>query len=309
MSQINQGQKGGETADFWARYQIVLNKVKKRFLRKPNVTEATDQFCALAVECEQKELWQFAGLCYLAAARCHGTLKNTSSEINFLIKGGRQFLIAEKKNYDIGCPSLGHENMLVAVSCFSHSSLRCNNQMGFNTLSAGLAIELALSLGANSAGIQQLRKSIDTFPTPKAINTLTSYYIEQGDYVAALNVLNEFVEFVKAYINIGIRGNYNVILRQCEITRVLLLLILQPSPKRLAPSLVQVLEKYTWIEEGTNNGLDMNEDEFLLLQSLVLACQSRDFQVLFELEGELWPYFNAEQKELLHKLIRVLTLQ
>lgn len=53
----------------------------------------------------------------------------------------------------------------------------------------------------------------------------------------------------------------------------------------------------------------MNEDELLLLQSLVLACQSRDFQILFELEGELWPYLNAEQKELLHKLIRVLTLQ
>lgn len=53
----------------------------------------------------------------------------------------------------------------------------------------------------------------------------------------------------------------------------------------------------------------MNEDELLLLQSLVLACQSRDFQILLELEGELWPYLNAEQKELLHKLIRVLTLQ
>ncbi|XP_015187216.1 PREDICTED: factor VIII intron 22 protein-like isoform X2 [Polistes dominula] len=296
MSQINQGQKV-DTADILARYQIISNKIKKRFLRKPNITEANDQFCALAVECEQKELWQYAGLCYLAAARCHGTLKNASSEISLLIKAGRQFLTAEKKNNDIGCPSLGQENMVTAVSCFRHSSLRCSNQMGFNTLSAGLAIELALSLGANSAGIQQLRKSIDTFPTPK------------GDHVAALNVLNEFVEFVKTYINIGIRSNYNVILRRCEITRVLLLLILQPSPKRLAPSLVQVLEKYTWVEEGTNNGLDMSEDELLLLQSLVLACQSRDFQVLFELEGELWPYFNAEQKELLHKLIKVLTLQ
>lgn len=67
----------------------------------------------LAVECEQKELWQYAGLCYLAAARCHGTLKNASSEINLLIKAGRQFLTAEKKNNDIGCPSLGQENMLV----------------------------------------------------------------------------------------------------------------------------------------------------------------------------------------------------
>lgn len=40
------------------------------------------------------------------------------------------------------------------------------------------------------------------------------HVIIPGDYVTALNVLNEFVEFVKAYINIGIRGNYNVILRR-----------------------------------------------------------------------------------------------
>ena len=53
----------------------------------------------------------------------------------------------------------------------------------------------------------------------------------------------------------------------------------------------------------------MCEDELLLLQSLVLACQSHDYQALMELEGELWIYLNAEQKELLHKLIQVLTIQ
>lgn len=97
MSHINQRQRCEEGADILTKYQIISNKLKKRFLRKPNVTEASDQFCGLAIECEQKELWQYAGLCYLAAARCHGTLKNTSSEINLLIKAGRQFLTAEKK--------------------------------------------------------------------------------------------------------------------------------------------------------------------------------------------------------------------
>lgn len=44
-------------------------------------------------------------------------------------------------------------------------------------------------------------------------------------------------------------------LTRCEVTRVLLLLILQPSPQRLTPSLAQVLEKYAWIEENVNNGI------------------------------------------------------
>lgn len=71
---------------------------------------------ALATECEQKELWQYTGLCWLAAARCQGTLENVSSEINLLIKAGRQFLIAEKKNDDIGCPSIGYENIQVFLT-------------------------------------------------------------------------------------------------------------------------------------------------------------------------------------------------
>ncbi|KAG7199148.1 hypothetical protein KM043_018037 [Ampulex compressa] len=309
MSHMNQGQRIGEPVDFLTKYHTISNKLKKRFLRKPNVTEASDQFAALAIECEQKGLWQYAGLCSFSAARCQGTLENSAAELNYLIKAGRQFLIAQKKDSDIGCPSIGQENVQAAISCFGHSLARCSNQPGFNTMSAGLILELALALGPCSAGIQQLRKAIDVFPTSKAINTLVSYHIKQGDYVSALQILTEFVEYVEAYVAASARGNYNAILHRGEVTRVLLLLILQPSPQRLAPSLVQVLEKYTWIEESTNNGFNMSEDELLLLQSLVLACQSHDYQALLELEGELWPYFDAEQKELFHKLIQVFVMQ
>lgn len=66
------------------------------------------------------------------------------------------------------------------MSCFSHAIIRCTNQAGFNTISAGLSIELALVLGPSPASIQQLCKAIDIFPTSKAINTLVSFHINQG---------------------------------------------------------------------------------------------------------------------------------
>ncbi|KAH0944467.1 hypothetical protein HN011_007298 [Eciton burchellii] len=308
MAHINQGRGMGESVDLLTKFHNISNKLKKRFLRKPNVAEACDQFSTLANECEQKELWQYAGLCWLAAARCQGTLENGTSEINLLVKAGRQFLTAEKKDNVIGCPSVGQENIQAAVSCFGHSTIRCSNQSGFNAISASLSVELALALGPSPAGIQQLRKAIDVFPTSKAIDTLVSFHISQGDYVAALQILSEFVEFVEAYVAAGARGNYNATLHRCEVTRVLLLLILQPSPQRLTASLAQVLEKYAWAEENANNA-NMSEDESLLLQSLVLACQSHDHQAVLELENELYPYLDAEQKELLHKLILALSIQ
>lgn len=38
--------------------------------------------------------------------------------------------------------------------------------------------------------------------------------LSTGDYVAALQILNEFVEFVEACVVAGARGNYNAILHR-----------------------------------------------------------------------------------------------
>ncbi|XP_015592487.1 factor VIII intron 22 protein [Cephus cinctus] len=297
-----------ESNEILNTYRTISNKLKKRFLRKPNVTEASEQFAALGTQCEQKELWPYAGFCWLAAARCQATLGNNIAETNFLTKAGRQFLIAEKKDEDIGCSSIGRENFQAAVSCFGHSAAR-NSQLGFGIMSVSLAMELAAASGPSTAGVQHLKKAISMHPFPKVIDTLVSYFIKQDDYVAALQALNAFVEVIDN--NIGIAnvstGNYVVVLHRCEVTRVLLLLILQPTPQRIPPSLAQVLEKYAWIEDGISAGPGMCEDEVLLLQSLVLACQSNDCQALLELEGDLWIYLDTQQKELLRKLIQIMT--
>ncbi|XP_020706162.1 40-kDa huntingtin-associated protein-like isoform X2 [Athalia rosae] len=240
--------------EFLVQYHAISNKLKKRFLRKPNVSEACDQFGILATQCEQKELWQYAGLCWLAAARCQGTLGNATAEASLLARAGRQFLTAEKKNCVIGCPSPGQENIQAAVSCFGHSLARTQNQPESSVGAAGLALELANALGSSPAGSQQLRRALSIHTTPESLGMLASSYVKQGDYVMALNVLTELVELVEANVGTGNTptGNNCDILHRCEVSRVLLLLILQPTPQRLAPGLAQVLEKYAWIEESNN---------------------------------------------------------
>ncbi|XP_043273747.1 40-kDa huntingtin-associated protein-like [Venturia canescens] len=298
-----------ESNEFLAKYHVISNKLKKRFLRKPNVAEAAEQFAVLAIQCEQEELWQYAGLSWLAVARCYRTLGNTSAEINELMKAGRQFLTAEEKNNRIGCPSVGQENLQAAVSCFGHSVASVQSDHGFGMISAGTVIELASAIGPTPAGAQQLRKSISILPTTLAIGKLATFYTKQADYGAALSVITELVDLIEANVACTKTGNYRKILHKYEVDRVLLLLILQPTPQRLPASLGEVLEKYAWVEESSSVGANMCEDEFLLLQSLVLACQSHDIQALLELEGELWPYLDTEQKDLLRKLVQTLTTQ
>ena len=49
----------------------------------------------------------------------------------------------------------------------------------------------------------------------------------------------------------------------------------------------------------------MSEDLFILLQSLVLTCQSTDTSTLPDLEGQLWGFLSTEEQSLLRALVKI----
>lgn len=57
----------------------------------------------------------YAGLCWIAAARCEGSLGNIPGESNCLIRSARQFLNAELKDARLGCTSPSSENLQVLL--------------------------------------------------------------------------------------------------------------------------------------------------------------------------------------------------
>lgn len=102
----------------------------RRFLRKPNVTEACESFTALGQQCEDVEMPVYAGLCWIAAARCEGSLGNIPGESTCLVRSARQFLCAEFKDKHLGCTSPSNENLQVSLHyvlvvryCIIHSLL------------------------------------------------------------------------------------------------------------------------------------------------------------------------------------------
>ncbi|XP_024610472.1 factor VIII intron 22 protein [Neophocaena asiaeorientalis asiaeorientalis] len=166
---------GPEAGDFLARYRQVCNKLKKRFLRKPNVAEAGEQFGQLGRELRAQECLPYAAWCQLAVARCQQALFHGPGEALALTEAARLFLR------------------------------------------------------------QELR---------------------------------------------------------CEVSRVLLLLLLQPPPAKLLPEHAHTLEKYSW-EAFDGHGQDSSgplpEELFLLLQSLVMATHEKDTEAVKSLQVELWP--------------------
>ncbi|XP_050298046.1 40-kDa huntingtin-associated protein isoform X4 [Anthonomus grandis grandis] len=229
------------------QYRSITSKLKKRFLRKPNETEASESFAALGQQCESQELPQYAALSWLAAARCEGTLGNPVSETAYLLRAARQFFKAEQEDFLTGCTCVSTENLEVYLVTIMHL---------------------------------------------------------KGDYVSALHT---YQEITKALQNIPTGSQKCGLLLECEINMVFLLLILRPSPQKISSELTRILEKYTWADQSDSSliACKMSKKLFLLMQSIVLICQSVDTSSLREIESDFWPFLSVEQKDLLRTLCRI----
>lgn len=60
---------------------------------------------------------------------------------------------------------------------------------------------------------------------------------------------------------------------------------------------------FTWSLTSLSVTL-LPENVFLLLQSVVMACQEKDTESLKSLQTELWPLLTAEQNHLLHLVVQ-----
>ncbi|XP_064120878.1 40-kDa huntingtin-associated protein-like [Macrobrachium nipponense] len=297
--------------DFIVRYRGISSKLKKRFLRKPNVAEASEEFGQLARDLSEGEAWAQAGLCCVAVAKCEQTLVNPTTEVSAITQAARYFLKAEVINHHLHCPSF-NEHLMTAVSCFQHAIQLYIDQKK-PALAASLAMELGQalrSLGQPSEALTHLRVAAD-LQSASPLHYLTclgyiaSCKIDLGDLHGALTVFTQMTNVIEQHGGQPLTGAYKDILARCEISSLLILLTLQPLPQHTKPPHAHLLEKYSWTTPDIQQ-LNVSYDDaelVVLLQSLVLACQGRDSQALSTLSQHLTPLLGLEHLHLLHILI------
>ncbi|CAH1999319.1 unnamed protein product [Acanthoscelides obtectus] len=290
------------------QYRNTSGKLRKRFLRKPNVTEACESFTTLAKQCESLELPAYAGLCWIAAARCEGSLLNNTGETSSLVQSARQFFKAEENDFNLGCSSVSGEYLQAGLSCYAHAATRYPEGC---IIPIGLDLEIVDFLKCidrsefvhsylNDA-VELSKGGCDTYK--HCLELLASHFIDIGDYLAALQTLLEIAKLLQI---LPLNGARCEALLNCEIICVFLLLILRPSAQKLSSDLTKILEKYTWGDENDPSlkVSKMSAELFLLLQSLVTICQSVDTSGLVDLEADFWPWLSKQQKELLRTLVK-----
>ncbi|XP_043930554.1 40-kDa huntingtin-associated protein-like [Protopterus annectens] len=303
-------------ADFLLRYRAVSNKLKKRFLRKPNVAEAGEQFGHLAKELKQQDCLQYAGFCNLAMARCEQTLFNAPGEAMALTEAARLFLHAEKETHKLQCPSF-EEHLQAAINCYGFA-IKVYIELNQPVMAASLCLEVANALkemnkpGEAMVYFQRAAELQSQVPIEclLSLGNVASCKIMTRDYDGALAVFTE-TQLLAQEKGLHVPGSstpvgafLDVIVR-CEISRVLLLMLLQPPPQKLLPEHAQTLEKYDWESFDCHSQVNyLPENVFLLLQSVVMACQEKDIESLKVLQVELWPLLTSEQNHLLHLVLQ-----
>lgn len=130
--------------DVLGQYRTITSKLKRRFLKKPNVSEASGQFGSLAKELKRQDCPQYAGFCSLAKARCENTLSNAAGEIEALTGAARLFLEAEKCCLELKCPSF-EEHLTEAIHLYNQA-IKTHCAQGNSALGACLCLEIGDAL-------------------------------------------------------------------------------------------------------------------------------------------------------------------
>ncbi|XP_043535256.1 40-kDa huntingtin-associated protein [Chiloscyllium plagiosum] len=229
----------------------------KRFLRKPNVAEASEQFGQLAKELRQEECLQYAGFCKLAVARCEQTLFNAAGEALALTDAARLFLQAEKETQRLQCPGF-EEHLQASTNCYSFA-IKVYIELNQPVMAASLCLELGNALkemnkpAEASVHFQRAAELQSQVPIEclLSLGKVATCKIITRDYDGALAVFTE-MQLLAQEKGLQVLGTctpvgaFMDVIARCEVSRVLLLMLLQPPPQKLLPEHAQTLEKYDW---------------------------------------------------------------
>ncbi|XP_055918726.1 uncharacterized protein LOC129950832 [Eupeodes corollae] len=236
------------------QYLKASNKLKKfdRVVFKrfaPNVCEVLNDFNDLSLKFEDAGIYQYAAMCYLGSAKCEQSNGNNLSEINCYLKSARAFLKANQLSEDLQMRSNKGEYREGALKSYYLALSRVADD---GVLKAAIIREIT-EVNSNFDGTS-------TFSSPSHrifdLELSAKKNIETGDYLGALERLTDI------YDNLTERKKqhlYSDLLKEIEICRLLLLIILNLPPSRQSPSHIKLVEHYYNFKKGNSHDLDCME--------------------------------------------------
>jgi len=325
-----------DKTDYMQQYKQITQKIsKKRFLRKPNVAEAAEQFQSISKNLTRQECPSYGAFFELAKARCEHTLANSAGETDALTEAARLFFQSELSYKAIKCPTYD-ENLNASINCYAHA-VRVHIENRQTAHAAALCSELGSNLervGKTEEAVNHYLRAaelqvLNPIDRLQALRKVADCKLKLKEYEGTLNILADITTVALEYgcTSSGPDGNrkrpigfYHDLCAQAELEQTLLLIILRPIPSRLSTEHSALLEKYSWELDldaldplsmgGSNDSVSgaangsintfLLLEDFLLLQSIVMASQSKDFSSLKSLQAEAFARWKPQQNELMY---------
>lgn len=255
----------------------------------------SEEFQRLAIRFENATLPDYAGLCYLGASKCERALNSPSCEVHLLLKAARAFKTAD---VDALCTrSSSHDNKQGALFCYNQALVQCNDD-------AVMKAAIIREMKKIHPNCDQMSDFVSPAHRAYELEMDANRCIRTNDYESALN---KFTEIYDDIVERKVQTIYEKLIRTHEITRILLMLLLDLPPARQSPSNVKLLEHFQSYDECTeSNGLLCHSKLVMaVFQSLIDECKRKSNSIIVEREIPLvvnLPGLNECQQLLLHKL-------
>ncbi|XP_065898132.1 40-kDa huntingtin-associated protein-like [Dysidea avara] len=300
-----------DTDYFVAEFRRITAGLKKRLLRKPNLQEVVEGYGSLSKKMASEELPQYAALCSMAMAKAEKGMKNLVGEAVAWHDAGRLFLQAEDSLHDLLIPSY-KDHLIAAVQCYL-IAIEVHVANSKSSLAATLSLEIATALLRYEDYSEALRfyhKAAELLADEEdggyyhAVELAVTCRLKLRDYQGVLKDISGITQKIRKKINP--RKQDHLLLQKCEVTQFLIILILQPPKNFLSTEYSQLLIRYS-ADVTSDDYLEphMDENIFIILQSLKIAIDQKDEDAKPRLKDELWPHLTSEQQKLLTLLIKV----
>lgn len=255
----------------------------------------SEDFQRLAVRFENAALPNYAGLCYLGASKCEKALNSPSCEIHLLLKAARAFKTADVDN--LCTRSSSHDNNQAALHCYNQALVQCNED-------AVMKAAIIREMKKIHPYCDQTSDFVSPVHRAYELEMDANRCIRCNDYETALDKLSEIYDDI---VERKVQTIYEKLVQTHEITRILLMLVLDLPPARQSPSNVKLLERFMSYDDSAkaNSGSCHSKLVMSLFQSLIEACKRKSYAIIAEREIPVvanLPGLNESQQLLLQRL-------
>lgn len=294
------------------RYVTICRSLKRRFMRKPNITEARDNFYSLGKQLLAAGNKEYAVSCYVSASQCEDQLGNTVGETNALTKAATLFLQLEKDKQML-CISSNETYLAAGIDCYNKAVSKL-----IESHKEDLALKLCVELGC-------LLIDMGHMPDAEPHFIKASTLINPGNisfqvvvlkklcycktycknYMGALETLDKLVYLINLSTSMQeekMTAHLQDTLQYCEIATLILLLIVNTPFLHLSPQHKELLTKYREVPADILE-TEPDFDRFIDLVEITLATKHQDYKALTRLQDKLYPFLDGQVNELFRELI------